>query len=103
MINLATAELVGTIADVIDNETWAIAGGVRSIEHWVSWQCGVSPERAKSLVVSARRLAELPLTAAVFESGQLSEESMAAIARRVPADRDHEVAPLAAQLLHSQL
>jgi hypothetical protein len=102
-INLATAELVGVIAEVVENETWATAGGIRSPEHWVTWQCGVSPGRAAALVQTARRLNELPATAAVFDSGQLSEDSMAAIARRAPAERDEEIAEHAARMLHSQI
>ena len=102
-INLATAELVGVIAEVVEHETLAAAAGIKSPEHWVTWQCGVSPGRAAALVRTARRLNELPLTAAVFDSGQLSEDSMAAIARRAPAERDQEVAEQAALMLHSQI
>jgi hypothetical protein len=53
-INLATAELVDLIGDVIENETWTTATGVRSVEHWVTWQCGVSRRRAIDLVRMAR-------------------------------------------------
>lgn len=102
-INLATAELVGVIADVIESETWATAGGIRSPEHWVTWQCGVSAGRAAALVQTARRLDELPMTTAVFDSGQLSEDSMATIARRAPAERDEEIAEQAGLMLHSQI
>ena len=102
-INLATAELVGVLADVVENETWSLAGGIRSAEHWVAWQCGVSPGRAAALVQTARRLHELPSTTALFEAGQLSEDSMATIARRAPAERDAEIATVAPHLLHSQL
>jgi hypothetical protein len=102
-INLATAELVGVIADVVENETWATAGGIRSAEHWVAWQCGVSPGRTAALVQTARRLNELPMTAAVFDSGQRSEDSMATIARHAPAERDEEIAEHVALMLHSQI
>jgi hypothetical protein len=39
----------------------------------------------------------------VFDAGQLSEESMAAIARRAPAERDGEIAEHVARMLHSQI
>src|SRR3954451_3116831 len=102
-INTATAELVRLIAEVDAAETWGVAGGITSMQHWVTWQCGVSSARANAWVASARRLAELPEVAAVFDEGQLSEESMALVARHVPSMRDSEVAPLARQMLHSQL
>jgi hypothetical protein len=43
------------------------------------------------------------LTSALFAEGLLTEDAMAAVARRAPADRDREVAELAPALLHSQL
>jgi hypothetical protein len=102
-INLATAELVALIAGVIEDETWALAAGIRSVEHWVSWQCGVSGGRASGLVAMARRRAELPANTALFDAGQLTEDAMVAIARRAPTERDAEVAEHSSTLLHSQL
>jgi hypothetical protein len=102
-VNVATAELVGVIAEVVENETWATAAGIKSPEHWVTWQCGVSPARAAALVQTARRLQELPLTAALFDTGQLSEDSMGAIARRAPAERDEEIAEHVTLMLYSQM
>jgi hypothetical protein len=102
IVNSVTAELVAVIADVLDRELWAVSG-IRSPEHWVAWQCGVSTRRARALVVMARRQAELPLTSALFAEGLLTEDAMAAVARRAPSDRDREVAELAPALLHSQL
>ena len=102
-INTATAELVELIAGVIENETWGTAGGIRSVEHWVTWQCGVSHRRAVDLVRMARRRDELPEVSKLFRSGQLSEDSMATIARRAPAERDEEIAAFAPALLHAQL
>ncbi|HEY2813777.1 MAG TPA: DUF222 domain-containing protein [Acidimicrobiales bacterium] len=102
VINATTAELVSVVAGVIANETWA-AGGIRSVEQWVTWQCGVSARRARELVVMARRRSELPATTELFEAGLLSEDAAAAIADRVPRERDGEVAELAPALLHGQL
>ncbi len=101
-INTATAELVSVIADVLADETWAVSG-IRSPEHWVTWQCGVSRARAAQLVAMARRLGELPECSALFTEGQLSEDCYGLVARHVPAERDGEVAALAPALLHTQL
>lgn len=102
-INLATAALVDVIADVVERDTWGTAGGIRTAEHWVQWQCGVSPARAANLVQMARRQHEFPTTHELFAAGQLTEDTMAAVARRAPAERDHEIADLAGRLLYSQV
>jgi Domain of unknown function (DUF222) len=102
-VNVATAELVALIADVLENETWATAGGIKSPEHWVTWQCGVSHAHAQSLVQMARRRAELPKTFELFDSGQVTEDVMSTVARRASAARDTEVAERLPHLLHSQV
>jgi hypothetical protein len=100
VINVATARLVRTIRDLIDNEGW---GGCASIEQWVGWKAGVSRHRAEKLTRIARRIDELPACWALFEAGRLTEDAMVAISRRVPASRDAEVAGWAPGFLHGQL
>ena len=63
---------------------------------------GVAPP-VRDLVCMARRRAELPAMTKLFDAGLVSEDAAAAIARRVPAARDAEVAELAPVLLHTQL
>jgi hypothetical protein len=69
----------------------------------VCWKAAVSRSRAEGLVRIARRVGELPACWALFEAGRLGEDAMVRIARRVPAERDAEVAALAPALLISQL
>ncbi|MEY2588606.1 MAG: hypothetical protein QOJ67_590 [Acidimicrobiaceae bacterium] len=102
IINSATAELTALIASVLEDGSWQLSG-IRSPQHWVTWQCGVSPGRAHQLVTMARRRDELPACTELFDAGQLSEDALAAIAKRAPAERDAEVANLAPHLLHTQL
>lgn len=102
VINTATAQLVSAIAEVLRDESWSVSG-IRSAEHWVGWQCGVSAARASELVRMARRVDELPECAELFAEGQLTEDCFASIARHAPGERDGEVAALAPALLHSQL
>jgi hypothetical protein len=59
VINAHVAELVDVITGVLDDESWSVSG-IRSPEHWVAWQCGVSRARAAQLVCMARRVNELP-------------------------------------------
>jgi hypothetical protein len=102
VVNATTAALVVLIAEVLEAGAWAVSG-IRSVEHRVAWQCGVSPRRARDLVAMARRRADLPAVFELFEAGLLTEDAVAAVVRRVPDERDGEVAELLPLLLHSQL
>ena len=94
VINAATARLVHLIARVLETESWQGAG-IRSASHWVAWRCGVSPARAKRLVLMAHRLAELPETRAAFDEGALCEDQVAVICRHAPPSFDADAAVLA--------
>jgi hypothetical protein len=102
VINTATAELVTVIAHALATELWA-GDGIRSPEHWVRLRCGVSVGRARRLVCMARRRGELPKCEALFDQGALTEDTMAAIARRVPPERDPDLAELAPMLTAPQV
>ncbi|MFZ6005805.1 MAG: DUF222 domain-containing protein [Actinomycetota bacterium] len=101
-INLATAQLVATIRALIDSNGWH-GVGIQSVEHWLTWKAGLSSRRAAGLVRIARRVDELPACWALFSAGKLTEDAMVRIARRVPAQRDAEVAGWAPHMLISQL
>ncbi|CAN5571476.1 hypothetical protein BH20ACT2_BH20ACT2_03470 [soil metagenome] len=102
VLNAASARLVGLISEVLDTGSWT-GVGIRSAEHWVSWQCGVSPGHARSLVATARRLAELPQTAAAFAAGQLSEDQVKVVCRHLPARHDDQIVELARNATVTQL
>lgn len=90
-LNAAAAQLVLTIRMLLDTDGWH-GWGIQSPEHWVTWKAGVAPARAKGLVRIARRLHELPACWALFEQGRVTEDAMARVARRVPAEMDAAVA-----------
>ena len=101
-LNAATGRLVSLVARAL--ESGAHEGtGIHSPEHWVAWKCGLSRGRARRLVAMARRLSELPETAAALEAGELSEDQVAVVCRHAPAYADGEVATLARQATVSQL
>lgn len=102
VVNAAKARLVSLIARVIQTGSWQ-GCGVRSASHWVAWQCGVSPAHARTLVLVARRLAELPETRAAFEAGELCEDQVAVVCRHAPASVDAQVASLAKSATVTQL
>lgn len=93
-MNAATGRLVSLIAGVLETESWHGAG-IHSASQWVAWKCGVSPTRSKTLVLMARRLAELPETRGAFDKGELCEDQVAVVCRHAPAWADTEVATLA--------
>ena len=101
-INLATADLVGTIGVLDAAEGWR-GHGIRSLEHWVQWKAGVSERRAQDLVKIARRIDDLPRCWSLFSDGRITEDTMARLARRLPASRDAELAVMLPGLLVSQL
>jgi hypothetical protein len=94
VMNAATGRLVSLIARVLETESWQ-GCGIRSASHWVAWKCGVSPARAKTLVLMARRLREFPETRGALEAGELCEDQVAVVCRHAPAAVDGEVASLA--------
>lgn len=102
LINVAVADLVSTIRMLIDTEGWG-GHGIQSVEHWVTWKAGISPRRAGDLTRIARRIDELPVCWGLFRAGRLTEDAMVRIARRVPAERDAEVAAWAPRMLIRQL
>lgn len=102
LANVVAAELVATVAEMIETGGWGGAG-YRSPEHWVSLHCGVSTARAAQLCAMARRLRDLPVVAAAFRAGALSADQVAVIVRRTPPDRDAEVAELARYATVGQL
>lgn len=77
--NATAARTVEAIAEAVDIGAWE-GWGIRSVEHWVTWKCGVSPRRARMLVGIARRWVELPVTMAAFAAGALSEDQVAVVA-----------------------
>ncbi|MDP1807245.1 MAG: DUF222 domain-containing protein, partial [Acidimicrobiales bacterium] len=102
VLNATTGRLVGLLAQVLESGIWQVAG-IHSPTQWVSWKCGVSPARARSLLAMARRRAELPETSAAHEAGELCEDQVAVIARHAPAGVDAQVAELARAATVTQL
>ncbi|MDP1806702.1 MAG: hypothetical protein Q8K72_16105, partial [Acidimicrobiales bacterium] len=91
LLNATTGRLVGLLDRVLETGIWQVAG-IHSPTQWVSWKCGVSPARAKSLLATA-----------AHEAGELCEDQVAVICRHAPAGVDAEVAELARSATVTQL
>ena len=66
-LNVLHAQLVDTVVEALDGDLWQ-QWGIRSPDHWLAWQTGLSSARARQLVDTARRARELPATFAAFTS-----------------------------------
>ncbi|MEX2627241.1 MAG: DUF222 domain-containing protein [Ilumatobacteraceae bacterium] len=96
------ARLVALTSEALEHRWWA-QSGVRSPEHWLGWQTGVSPSHAARIVAVARRRAELPATMAAFDSGELSLDQVAPIVAHAPTWADADVCSLAKRCTVGQL
>src|SRR3954466_1243863 len=55
--------------------------GYKTVEHWLSWSCGISLGTARDHVRTARRLRDRPLIAQAMERGELSYSKVRALMR----------------------
>ena len=101
-LNRAHGDLVALAARLLEGDRWA-GGGVVSPEHWLVLRVGVSPARARDVVLLARRAAELPTTARALDDGSLSLDQAAVVARHVPAHHERAAAELAVNATVPQL
>jgi hypothetical protein len=53
--------LVATVVESLEGGLWE-QWGIRSPEHWLAWQTGMTPAHARQFVDTARRASELPST-----------------------------------------
>ena len=53
-LNVLHAQLVDAVVESLDGALWE-QWGIRSPEHWLAWQTGMSSARARQLVDTARR------------------------------------------------
>lgn len=101
-LNVAHSQLVRLAREALDNELWQ-GWGIRSIEHWLAWQAGLSPARAKQVADIARRYQDLPETMAAFAAGELSVDQVAAVVAHTPKHNDGEAARFAKIATVSQI
>ena len=101
-LNVLHAQLVAAVVESLECGLWE-QWGIRSPEHWLAWQTGMSPARARQLVDTARRTGELPVTMAAFTDGELSVDQVVVVAKYAPAHNDAEACELARAATVSQL
>lgn len=100
--NVITGRITELLAEVED-EGLLGGTGLRSLEHFATWQLGVSGGRARVLTAIARRRVEFPVTVGLLDTGLLSEDQAGVIARKAPAGTDEHYAELARTATVAQL
>ena len=101
-LNQVSARLVALTARAFASEAWAGAG-IRSVEHWLVLRAGLSPVRARQVVLMARRAEVLPVVMGQFAAGRLSVDQVAVVARHAPSHVEASVAELAVSASVPQL
>ena len=92
-LNAVHAELVDLITEAAATGAWE-GWGVRSLCHWLTWQAGLSRSHALELIRLADAKITHPAITQAFRDGTLTVDQ-AAVAVKVPAHNDAEVAELA--------
>jgi hypothetical protein len=101
-LNVLHARMAELVAEALAVDAWG-GPGLRSPEHWLAWQTGLSPARARRMVAMARRRDELPVTFAAFANGELSVDQVAVVVSHAAANNDAEACTLAKNATVSQL
>ncbi len=89
-LNVLNAQLVELAAEALESGSWE-GWGVRSLEHWLTWQAGISPGHAREVVRLARARDSHPAVMSTFAAGAISMDQ-AATATKAPAYLDEQFA-----------
>ncbi len=86
-LNAANARFLALVAELDRRRGWAEAG-VKSMAHWLNWQCGISLGAAREKVRVARALERLPRLATAMAEGRLSYAKVRAVTRVADAGNE---------------
>ncbi|MEN8234161.1 MAG: DUF222 domain-containing protein [Actinomycetota bacterium] len=81
-----------TLLREVDRRQMPLADGCRTLPEWVAGRLDVSPDTAKTLVATSRRLEALPTVHATASRGSISYDRCAAISRVAEPSEDAEIA-----------
>ncbi|MEJ8569171.1 HNH endonuclease signature motif containing protein [Elongatibacter sediminis] len=86
-IDAAMFRWLSLLAEFDETGGWA-GDGIRSLAHWLNWQCGMSLGTARERVRVARALKDLPRTSEQFRLGRLSYSKVRAITREATPENE---------------
>lgn len=98
----ATCRFLVLVAELDRRNVWA-GWGCRSMAHWLSWRCSLSPVTAREHVRVAHALRSLPLTVEAFGRGELSYSKVRVLTRVITSDTEHDLVELARTATAAQL
>ena len=93
-------ELVGEF-DAVEGVRWW--RDVKSLAHWLSWCCSMSPGTAREHVRVARGLRRMPIITGAFREGRLSYSKVREVTRVVGLVDEQQLCELALTATASQL
>lgn len=94
-IAAAQAEFLAVLGQFDEAQGWKTYDGVRSAAHWLSWRAGMDLRTAREHLRVARRLRELPRTAAALSEGRVSYSKARAIARVCTPETEQDMLDIA--------
>ena len=100
-LNVLHARLVELAAEALETGAWH-GCGVKSLTHWLSWQCGLSPQRAAETARLAEARSTHPQVMHAFAEGAASVDQ-AAVATKAPAYLDRQFTEFAQVMTVTQL
>jgi len=93
-------ELIGEFDAVGGLKHWT---GFKSLAHWLSWACSMTPGVAREHVRVAKALRRMPTVAGLFQEGRLSYSKVREVTRVVDVVDEQRLAELAVTGTASQL
>ena len=101
-IAAATYRFIAAIAEYDRRGGWQ-RWECRSMAHWLSWKCAMSPSTANDHVRIGHALEELPLLTAAFAAGEVSYSQIRAITRVATKETEADLLDLAGSMTGAQL
>jgi hypothetical protein len=100
--NAGLARILDVLVEYDDRQAWGSWGCV-SVQHWLSWKCGLATVAASERMRVARALQRLPLIKQAFTDGHLSYSKVRELTRVATSDTELRWVEVAPHLTAGQL
>ena len=99
----ATCRFLLVVAELDRRSAWAQWDGCKTMAHWLSYRCSLSPSTAREHVRVAHALSSLPHIAATFGRGELSYSKVRVLTRVATSESEEGLVDLARTATAAQL
>lgn len=103
VIAQATCDLLLMVEEFDRRGALAWFHGLKTVAHWLSWACSMSPGAAREHVRVARALPRMPRTLDLFKAGRLSYSKVREMSRVIDVVDEKRLVDLALEMTASQL